>query len=442
MKKLVTLFCLTLLLINVSLASTTPILSIVPGLTQTYLRSDSMTVVSYTVTNNAHQPVEHLSIDTTFNSDGNSSSIVLQNNHCSFPTVLGEGESCTFQVGISGLRQPHRFIMSPRVCIYNGAVCSQPSASNRLIVTVNQVNGTPGAWLAAVISSSLPLQRLDINTNALTSIDNVFASNIFGGVAVSLDGRSVYTNQFNVSLAQVAIVDALSLQATNVYGSAPYSPSLSGVASSPDGSKVYITSIPVPALYVLDTASQTLSSIPLSLPASYTPAVSPDGRYVYITNAGRLSVVDTSLGQEITSVLIGSIGSAVTVSPDGTLIYATGSANNVLVIRASDYAVTNDISLPVNANPIGIAVSPDGKLIVTTDYSIGMVSFIDTSTYQVIMNVALGGNPNGVAFTPQGDRVYVTNSSQNYVSVINTSNFTVTNINVNQPQVSIGNFVG
>src|SRR6516225_7354908 len=56
------------------------------------------------------------------------------------------------------------------------------------------------------------------------------------------------------------------------------------------------------------------------------------------------------------------------------------------------------------------------------DEASNTVSVIDTATNQVVGSpITVGANPLGVAVTPDGSNVYVTNTSPNTVSVIDTA---------------------
>jgi YVTN family beta-propeller protein len=82
--------------------------------------------------------------------------------------------------------------------------------------------------------------------------------------------------------------------------------------------------------------------------------------------------------------------------------------------------------VPVEANAVGVAVTPNGKRVYVANvlYS-GSVSVIDTATNTVVAGVGVGNSPFGVAITPDGTRAHVTNESSNTVSVIDTASNTV-----------------
>lgn len=94
-------------------------------------------LVDYVVLNNTNnQILSNFIINPGFGSGQNAkSAISLLANECI--VALTPGSTCTFQVKLTGnIYLPSSFFLSPRVCAYNGAVCSQPESSNRITVYV------------------------------------------------------------------------------------------------------------------------------------------------------------------------------------------------------------------------------------------------------------------------------------------------------------------
>jgi len=73
-----------------------------------------------------------------------------------------------------------------------------------------------------------------------------------------------------------------------------------------------------------------------------------------------------------------------------------------------------------------LAGTPDGsKVYVTNGAPLNTVSVIDTATNTVSATIPVGADPSGVAVTPDGSKVYVGNFGSNTVSVIDTATNTV-----------------
>jgi autotransporter-associated beta strand protein/YVTN family beta-propeller protein len=190
-------------------------------------------------------------------------------------------------------------------------------------------------------------------------------------------------------------------------------------------------------VFVIDTATNTIVGSPIStgvMPIGV--AVTPDGRYVYITNNGSntVSVIDAVTDRVVGSVSVpaGPIGVAVT--PDGKYAFVTSSVfftftgHTVSVINTATNTLVGP-PISVGSGPIGVAFTPDGKFSYVANFNDGTASVINTATRTVVVpSIPLGsptGSPVGVAVTPDGKFVYVANVNASTVSVISTATNTV-----------------
>jgi YVTN family beta-propeller protein len=105
--------------------------------------------------------------------------------------------------------------------------------------------------------------------------------------------------------------------------------------------------------------------------------------------------------------------------------YITNLFNNdVSVIDTTTNAVI--ATIPVEANPFGVAVTPDGSKVFVVNTNSDDVSVIDAVTNMVIgPPIPVSRNPIGVAVTPDGGKAYVANDLMGTVSVIDTATNTV-----------------
>jgi YVTN family beta-propeller protein/VCBS repeat-containing protein len=210
-------------------------------------------------------------------------------------------------------------------------------------------------------------------------------------------------------------------------------PNPQGVAVSPDGTRVYVTSFLEKALgggslSVIDTGNNTaFATIPTG-EFSMGVVFHPNGSRAYVANyqSGTVSVINTAVngGTVATTIKLASgTGTSpvdLAISADGSRLYtANFRGNSVSVINTA----TNQVaaSIPVGAGPRGVAISPDGKRIYVTNYAGESVSVISTVTNQVTDTIAVGPYPNGVAFSPDGRRAYIVNDNDGTVSIIDTA---------------------
>ena len=128
-----------------------------------------------------------------------------------------------------------------------------------------------------------------------------------------------------------------------------------------------------------------------NLPSPVGIAQSPDGRWLYVTSeiqAGRLYMISTHLaetnpGRAVQgSVLVGAGPARVLVSPDGGVVWVTDRDSNALVALAADKLLRDPshsiiARVSVGENPIGLAFVKDGKEIVVADANLIFVHGAD-----------------------------------------------------------------
>jgi len=261
-----------------------------------------------------------------------------------------------------------------------------------------------------------------INKQRLYLIALVSASMILMLVSIGSAAPFAYIPNFNSNNVYVIDTATDTVTATVNVESHPM-----GVAVTPDATKVYVTNEFSNTVSVIDTATNQVTA---NVSVGNDPmgiAVSPDGTKVYVTNVinNTVSVIDTATNNVIvTANTAGNNPFGVVVSPDGTKLYVANlNTNTVSIIDTAIGTVTATVN--VGSNPMGIAVNPVGtKVYVTNEFS-NTVSVINTTTNQVTANVSVGSDPMGVAVSPDGTKVYVTNVISNTISVINTATNTV-----------------
>jgi YVTN family beta-propeller protein len=75
-------------------------------------------------------------------------------------------------------------------------------------------------------------------------------------------------------------------------------------------------------------------------------------------------------------------------------------------------------TIPVDSQPIGIAVNPNNNKIYVANAGSDSVSVIDGLSTRLLTKVSVGDNPIDIAVNPSTNKVYVTNVLSNTVSVI------------------------
>jgi YVTN family beta-propeller protein len=201
-----------------------------------------------------------------------------------------------------------------------------------------------------------------------------------------------------------------------------------GIAVSPDGSKVYVSYKEAPdirfiftfvGVSVVDTATNTVAG-DIFLESGRTDfsssgmAVSPDGSKLYVAVSGldlltfgpEVFVIDFAANNrppEIPGIEFG-LG-RVAFTPDSSKLYVvtTNPQDGTSTVLVIDTATSTVIGLPIpvgsSASGGGIEVTPDGSKV----YVVGntATSVIDTATNTVVAVLPVGGNAFGVFIQPR-----------------------------------------
>ena len=265
---------------------------------------------------------------------------------------------------------------------------------------------------------------VDTATNRVTS--SIELGDMPYAIAISPDGQRAYAA--DLMQREVWFIDLVSNSVVKrVELGEPRRPVLRpGVAVSPDGRTVYTTlSQPDGAgfdlLYSIDTATGAKQQRALDFHPGNLVA-GRDGRLVWVAGCrglcsdGALHAIDPANPGHAQRLVLPTVPGDVGISPDGARVYVTNglAASLAIADTAAGQIVTN---VKVGAEPLGVATSPDGKRVYVTNFQSGTMSVIDAATDDVIETLNVGATPRAVAVTPDGRRAYVTHSSSR-VSVI------------------------
>jgi outer membrane autotransporter protein len=135
---------------------------------------------------------------------------------------------------------------------------------------------------------------------------------------------------------------------------------------------------------------------------------------------GVLTVIDTNTNTAgDPQIYDGAFPQGVAITPDGRYVYTSDAGTSTLtVFDASTHAVIGSVT-GVTA-PSGMAASPDGRFIYVADSSSNRVSVVNVATRQIVgASVPVGDTPTGLAVSPDGKFLYVSNIGDSSVTVIN-----------------------
>jgi YVTN family beta-propeller protein len=178
------------------------------------------------------------------------------------------------------------------------------------------------------------------------------------GIAVSRDGKHVYVG-CDECAGKLFVLDTDSNNVATI--NIPPDVGVSGIATAPDGKRVYVSD---GKLLVLDTATHEIRTITPTGFLGKIVAITPDGKHAYFFGSSSVSVLDIARNTAATTPLPNGGLSGMAITPDGKHAYATGNGR-VWVIDTTTNTVVDTLTWP---NPTDVATMPppDGNVRVMT----------------------------------------------------------------------------
>ncbi|WP_185716278.1 putative Ig domain-containing protein [Larkinella knui] len=235
-----------------------------------------------------------------------------------------------------------------------------------------------------------------VTQTVLTTIEGVDSP---AGLNVTPDGTQVYVANFNSYMVSVIDVATNKVTATIPMEDSPNG----GIVMSPDGKRVYVTiqnlgnpSYPY-SVAVIDVATQTvIATIPVNDGAGAI-CITPDGTRLYTStiSTNKVTVINTAtntVSATIETVQYG-LQFSMCASLDGQRVYVSTNPKRVTVIDVATNTVSGKIDFEP-FSPAGLGITPDGSKIYAMEPSQDRVSVIDVATNTVLPNpIPVGNNP-------------------------------------------------
>jgi 6-phosphogluconolactonase len=383
-----------LFLISSTQALAQAIFDIVPELTTANLNLTGIATVTFTVTNNTKHTINQLTIDPLNETTANPEGVSLINNNCQGAALAPNG-NCTFQSFLNGgVTQPATFILRPKICGFNGAVCSEPIASNEVLVTT----APRSAFITNFADNTLSVCQ--INTDGTLSNCTSFQDTSFNGPSgVTLNAAGVFLdvanfNDNSVSICPLKTNGLLSACTREV------DPTFNGPTSIKSNfviKFVYITNFSNDTVSMCEVNTpgvlSNCTAISQSFSGPNTIALNTIGAFAYITNNHNNTVSACPIN------LAGMFGTCVASNPGATFHGPTG----IIINPKGTFAyVSNSTNVGGNRSVSVCSINSDGTLNACTPF---------------ISPLFNGDNFGKVAINAAGTFLYVVNQTHNYVTL-------------------------
>ncbi|WP_197040267.1 YncE family protein [Mycobacterium sp. URHB0044] len=274
-------------------------------------------------------------------------------------------------------------------------------------------------------------QLVDTNLATPTVVDPITVGTSPAAVVATSNGK-VYVANSGSGTVSVISTSTNKVTKTIQVGSSPQ-----GLAVSPDGSKVYVANSGSGTVSVISTSSDALVDVnPVtwwavdSIAVGSSPtglAVSPDGSRLYVANkgSGTVSVINTASYGVTNTITAGTQPTSLAVSPDNKSVYATNTGSSTVTVIDATNAATNAYTVrktvAVGTSPSSVKFSPDGSLAYVANGN-DSISVIDTRSTTVTRTLAIdpaaetGGH--SIALSADGNTIYVTDAVDRNVRVL------------------------
>ncbi|MDA0334781.1 MAG: beta-propeller fold lactonase family protein [bacterium] len=188
-----------------------------------------------------------------------------------------------------------------------------------------------GATLYVSNSGASVLTAIDVETRKVLGFVSVGAL-AEGPYGIATSGDRVYVTDLNAD-------EVLVVAGGTVVSRIPVNGGPRSLATSADGTSLYVTSFNSGDLTIIDTARDVVEAV-ISMPVSgsFAIAIGPDGDRAYVTahDDGVVIVVDLTSRQVSATIQVGADPRGLSFSPAGDRLYVTTSASNEIYIFAVD----------------------------------------------------------------------------------------------------------
>ncbi len=165
---------------------------------------------------------------------------------------------------------------------------------------------------------------------------------------------------------------------------------------------------------------------------SFSPAFSPFiptrpilslAGYVSNTISNNITVFDKKLGQVVGMIATGRGPAGMALDQRLRRVYIAASGDDEIeVIDITGGELINAIKLSIGDRPQELALTPDGKILLSLNAGTNTVSFIDPVSMSELNRVNVGMGPRSILIDSKGRRAYVFNTLAGTVSLLDVAN--------------------
>jgi YVTN family beta-propeller protein len=247
------------------------------------------------------------------------------------------------------------------------------------------------------------------------------------GIVITPDNRWVYVASDGTSTVSVIDTATDKLVENIEVGKNPH-----GVAVTPDGKFVLVGVYDTDSVAFIDTATRkVVGNVTVGKP--HNIAVDPNGRLAYVGSQtpGKfsLAIIDLTSRNLTGTVPLEKTPRGLEFVPNGKYLYITQAGmESVVVVDPASNKIAGEI--PVGVSPHYANFTADGKRGLTAVQGPSLLTVFNPQTNSVEKSIKVGSRPHWVASGPGGKTALTTNEDSNDVSIVDLESGAVTNIPV------------
>jgi YVTN family beta-propeller protein len=312
---------------------------------------------------------------------------------------------------------PHRFSVYIATFLFGAVACSSNSDGVSAPSTKNPTNTNRKAYVGLFGDQAIAV--LDTVTGQVLTKIPVTAPD---GLIITPDGKKVYVSSMDSGSVKV-ITTANDTIATSIdVGAKP-----AGLAITPDGTRVVVSAGGSNEAVIVDATTDTIVKH-VAVAAAHAACISADGRYAYVgsqaTDAPAVVEVDITGDSSARSMPVDKSPRMLSCSSGKVYFTAVG----LDAVEVLDVA-TGKLATPITSggSPHDVRSSADGKFELVVSQTAGDLEFIDVSSAAVVDKVATGKLAHWITPFADGTGAYVTNEGDNNVVAVDFASKRVTN---------------
>ena len=247
------------------------------------------------------------------------------------------------------------------------------------------------------------------------------------GIAITPDNRWVYVASDGASTVSVIDTATDKLIENIEVGKNPH-----GVAVTPNGKLILVGVYDTDTVALIDTETRkVVAGVPVGKP--HNIAVHPNGSIAYVGSQtpGKfsLAIIDLASRTVKENVPLDKTPRGLEFGPNGKFLYITqAGVESVVVVDPSNNKIVTEI--PVGVSPHYANFTADGKRGLTAVQGPSLLAVFNPQTNNVEKSIKVGSRPHWVAPGPGSKTALTTNEDSNDVSIVDLESGAVTNITV------------